>query len=167
MELRIQEMASKGTKAEIRTTLDGGWLKDVRKDILRAGPIAVDLTAQGEGGEVNVGGRLSTEVELACSRCLEPLAYKASADFRETFKPASAMNGSEPEETIPVEEDKVDLEPFVEETMMLALPFAPLCEESCKGLCHTCGANLNEGGCGCLTDAVDPRFAALKDLFKS
>jgi len=167
MELRVQEMASKATKAEFRTSLDAEWLKEVRKDVISAGPIKVDLKAQGGEGVVRVDGSLSMDVELACSRCLEPVAHNTAAEFHETFKPASAMDGSEPEEIVPVKEDAIDLEPFVEETMMLSLPFAPLCETSCKGLCQTCGANLNEGDCGCSKETLDPRLAALKDFFKS
>ena len=36
-----------------------------------------------------------------------------------------------------------------------------LCKPDCKGLCCRCGANLNDGPCGCEPE-LDPRFAALK-----
>ena len=46
------------------------------------------------------------------------------------------------------------------------LPFAPLCGKDCKGLCQTCGENLNERTCECKNERIDPRFESLKDLFK-
>jgi uncharacterized protein len=42
-----------------------------------------------------------------------------------------------------------------------------LCEEDCKGLCPTCGADLNEGPCACdSSDDIDPDnpFAVLRNL---
>jgi uncharacterized protein len=54
----------------------------------------------------------------------------------------------------------------VEEALQLFMPFAPLCSNDCKGLCQTCGQNLNEHKCSCSNEKIDVRFAALKDLFK-
>ena len=50
---------------------------------------------------------------------------------------------------------------------MYATPFVILCKEDCKGLCPTCGADLNEGPCACdSSDDIDPDnpFAVLKNL---
>jgi uncharacterized protein len=40
----------------------------------------------------------------------------------------------------------------------------PLCSDACKGLCPTCGTNLNRGTCDCTSEWEDPRFAALRAL---
>jgi len=40
---------------------------------------------------------------------------------------------------------------------------APLCMEDCAGLCPQCGANRNEGDCGCVAPR-DPRWANLDVL---
>ena len=58
----------------------------------------------------------------------------------------------------------IDLEPLVREQVLLALPMHAVCREDCKGLCGTCGKNLNEGECGCAPSQVDPRLAALKNI---
>jgi uncharacterized protein len=47
---------------------------------------------------------------------------------------------------------------------MLSLPIKRLCDEQCKGLCQVCGADLNEGECGCVVEEIDPRLATLRDL---
>jgi uncharacterized protein len=50
------------------------------------------------------------------------------------------------------------------EQFQLALPMKALCSEACKGLCPTCGTNLNTGTCDCNIKWEDPRLAALKAL---
>jgi uncharacterized protein len=45
--------------------------------------------------------------------------------------------------------DFVDLAPLAREAIVLALPLAPLCRPDCLGLCVDCGADLNDGPCGC------------------
>lgn len=166
MEIHVRELAAKGTKSTFKLSLDTDWLKQVRKDALSASPLTADVTTWGEDGMAHVEGEIAVDIELACSRCLEPTSVHVSLPFHERFKLESTIDGSEPEEVIPVDEDKLEIEPMLEEMMMLALPFVPLCSEDCKGLCHTCGTNLNERNCGCSNDRIDPRLAALKDLFK-
>ncbi|SFS80143.1 DUF177 domain-containing protein [Paenibacillus sp. BC26] len=166
MEIYVRELIAKGLKVPTQSSLNTDWLLQVRKDVLHADPMNVNMTAWGEDGIAHVEGELSVDVDLACSRCLESTKEHVVVPFHERFKPKAALNGSEEEEIIPVEEDKLEFEPFLEEMLMLALPFVPLCEEDCKGLCHTCGTNLNETNCGCQKDDIDPRLAALKDLFK-
>lgn len=166
MEIHVRELAAKGTRTTFKSSLNTDWLKQVRKDVLNASPMDVNMTAWGEEGIAHVEGELKVDVELSCSRCLEPTTEHVVLPFHERFKLEAEIDGSEPEETIPVEEDKLELEPMLEEMLMLALPFVPLCDEDCKGLCHTCGSNLNEQNCGCSNERIDPRLAALKNLFK-
>ena len=62
------------------------------------------------------------------------------------------------------EHDTIDLGHLMREQMYLALPMKPLCRDDCRGLCPTCGANLNLGTCGCKHEWEDPRLAVLKRL---
>jgi uncharacterized protein len=56
----------------------------------------------------------------------------------------------------------IDLDPVVREQLLLSIPAYPVCRESCKGLCPVCGANLNDGDCGCDRRTPDPRWAGLE-----
>ena len=70
--------------------------------------------------------------------------------------------GADDEESILVApEGKIGLEEIAEEQLYLNLPLKPICRESCKGLCPTCGTNRNLGACTCATEDVDPRLAPL------
>ena len=59
--------------------------------------------------------------------------------------------------------ERIDLEPLFREQFVLAIPYAPLCSETCKGLCPQCGIDRNTDSCAC-EPPIDPRLAALKGL---
>ena len=65
------------------------------------------------------------------------------------------------------ESDLLDITEPVRESLLLAVPLQALCREDCRGLCPVCGADRNEGDCGCDTTSVDPRLAALKQFIKN
>lgn len=61
--------------------------------------------------------------------------------------------------------DVIAVKPILREQILLALPaIEPLCRDECKGLCTTCGQDLNERDCGHSQKAPDPRWTALRDL---
>ncbi|AJY76522.1 YceD family protein [Paenibacillus beijingensis] len=168
MYLHIQEAISKGLNLSYRQNLDTGELFKDKPDVLSAGPLRVNLEARPEGRSVRVTGELAIDLEMACSRCLDPVKEQVTIPFEEVFVPSSALSGDEDEdEIIVVKEEKVDLIPYIHEYTLLYLPFAPLCGSDCKGICPDCGQNLNERACGCSKDVINPKFAALKDLFDS
>lgn len=65
----------------------------------------------------------------------------------------------------PFDGKTIDLDPIVREQVLLALPLSVVCREDCKGLCTTCGQDLNEKDCGHSgLKEVDVRLAKLKDI---
>ena len=58
----------------------------------------------------------------------------------------------------------IDVDEIVKEQILLAVPTRMLCREDCKGICPECGIDKNTGECQCVTDDIDPRWAALKNL---
>jgi uncharacterized metal-binding protein YceD (DUF177 family) len=137
-----------------------------------ASPVALsfDIDRQ-ETGRYRVAGRLNGEVELPCSRCLEPFRMPVSADFDLRYVPKTENVGEgerEVEEddlaTAFYEDDQIDLGHLILEQLQLALPMKPLCSPACHGLCPQCGTNLNAGTCQCEYKWEDPRLAALKNL---
>jgi uncharacterized protein len=167
MLIRMQDLLAKGKLQPIRQMLDVGSLLKDRKDVTPSGPLDVRLDAHGDDGIVYVNGELTVDLELACSRCLDPVHEHLTIPFHEQFKAVAAVKGDEEESDIlTVVGDKLELQPYVEEAFLLYVPFAPLCSKACKGLCPQCGTNLNEQECDCSREVIDPRLAALKDLFK-
>jgi uncharacterized protein len=118
-------------------------------------------------------GTVVTELELPCSRCLEPFRLPVAAPFDLRYLPASEVSsdgerevGDEDLETSYYENDALDLNGLMREQFYLALPMKPLCQDDCRGLCPQCGTNLNTGNCSCAPVWEDPRLAALKNLLK-
>ena len=123
-------------------------------------PVRAELVLEGlQGDAVLATGTVTAPWEGACRRCLGTASGALTVEVRELFESASDQ-----EETYPLQGDRVDLEPLVRDAVLLELPQAPLCSEECRGLCPTCGANRNEGGCTCDTTPRDPRWAALDEL---
>jgi uncharacterized protein len=122
--------------------------------------VLVGLEAIPEG--VVADGRISAPWRAECRRCLAEVTGRVDVEFRELFE-RSPREG----ETYALGHEEIDLDPLIREAVLLALPLAPLCEAGCQGMCPICGANLNEGPCGCPPAGRDPRWAALDDLHLS
>jgi uncharacterized protein len=68
------------------------------------------------------------------------------------------------DETSMLEDDLLDLEPLLRDAVVLALPFTPLCEDDCPGLCTECGARLADDPDHTHEAPIDPRWAGLTAL---
>ena len=135
-------------------------------------PAHLQAVAHKDQDRFRVVGRVTTTLELACGRCLEPyrIPVDASFDLRYLPQTAATADGGESEvadddlSTSFYQDDAIDLAQLLQEQFYLALPMKPLCGPDCKGLCSACGTNLNVETCGCDTTWVDPRMDALKAL---
>jgi len=114
---------------------------------------------EGVPGGVVARGEVVAQWEGGCRRCLVTVRGELRASVLEVFE-----RTPHPEQTYPMVGDELDLEPLARDAVVLELPLAPLCKQGCLGLCPLCGADLNEGGCGCSADGGYPRWAALDVL---
>ena len=105
-----------------------------------ATPVA-DVVARGRPRR-GVGDReRAGAVGGACRRCLAPAGRECSP-CRSASSTPTAVDG---EETYPLVDHEVDLEPLVRDAVLLELPLAPLCRTDCQGLCPRCAAqNCND-----------------------
>jgi len=132
-------------------------------------PVEVDVSASKSGDEIIVQGRVSTSVEMECSRCLEVFEMDINPKVRFVIQ---LLDTSEPQFSndddfviIPKSAAEYDISERIRESIILELPLKPLCSDSCRGLCPMCGVNLNETECECTPDKTDERWDALKQLF--
>ncbi len=108
------------------------------------------------GREIRIEGRVETEVEVRCDRCLSAFRLVVAPDFDVLYAPLEVLT---PEEEVELSErdlrfgfyegERIDLDGLVREQIRLALPFRLLCREDCRGLCPHCGADLNREACHC------------------
>jgi len=141
---------------EIDKLYDGYEYINFSKPIILKGNISL------VGDIINLDAKITTEFIFACSRCLEKFNYPIDIEVNEQF---SRNKENEDADVILIESDKLDITDIIENNIYLALPFARLCKEDCKGLCQNCGTDLNHSTCSCKDLNVDLRLAKLKDLF--
>ena len=138
-------------------------------------PLEVQLTLVRIGNMVEMRGRLKSRVGAACSRCLAPLELELDAPFELIYarrpgaeeRPCLQKEIELTTEDVGLmlfEGDTIDIRQGLYEETLAALPLKPLCSEACRGLCPTCGADLNNGPCHCTQDSLDPRLAKLLAL---
>ncbi len=97
-----------------------------------------------------------------CARCLEEIRDEIVADFQELF--VYEESDAEEDEASRLEGDLLDLEPLLRDAVVLTLPFQPLCQDDCPGLCIECGARLADDPGHQHDEPIDPRWAALQGL---
>lgn len=132
------------------------------------GPLEVSLEAQQAGHDVLVRGSLEGVAELACRRCLAAVTVPISEDVALLFREGVSEADAEAAEIYPLPEKapELDLTHAIREHLVLAVPEFVICQDECKGLCPSCGTNLNETTCSCEPEPVDHRWAALLKLGK-
>ncbi len=112
-----------------------------------------------------VNGTLQAECRAACGRCLEPFDLKW--DVPVEFMVLRDMYTDEGEgDTLVIQQmrGEVDLHDALRESLLLAWPLSLVCRDDCRGICPSCGADLNRTSCECDTEEVDPRWAALDNI---
>jgi len=107
----------------------------------------------------------STEATFVCSRCLTHFDATLQQEWQERFTDVEEHVQEDGEEEVHrVEGNVIDLLPYIRESFLLDLPFTPLCQEDCKGLCPKCGINRNIDTCDCQIESIDPRLEKLQEL---
>ena len=107
-----------------------------------------------------VTARLESSLMCICSLCLEEYAQPLELAIDEDTLPAGALEEEE-SERLRIDDDILDLTEAVRQYLEIAAPMKPICRPDCKGICPGCGANLNDGACGCDAVPRDPRWGAL------
>lgn len=131
------------------------------------GPVDVRLRASYAGtGQVVVRGRVRGRLAQECRRCLRPVKGRFDEEVTLVFDADATEEESDGGEAFVFDPSsgKLDLSEAVRGEVILAVNPYVVCEPECKGLCPRCGANLNEGPCGCTAEDIDPRWEALRTL---
>lgn len=132
-------------------------------DPVPSGPLRVvgRLSAAGPG-RFYWHGRIAGEIEMPCRRCLMDTLSRVSDEAHVIFAASDDEETGDPDVyRLDARAHAVDLRPVIREQWLLNVPSFALCREDCKGLCPTCGAELNAESCGC-PPAGDARWSALR-----
>lgn len=135
-------------------------------------PLALEFKSFREYDHIRVEGLVETDVMLTCSRCLSPFDMHLRSSFTIFYtKATKAVSLDEEVElgeneliSATYEGDEINLSPEVDEHVIMELPMKPLCSGGCRGLCSSCGTDLNQMECDCAGKRGSFAFSALKNL---
>ena len=186
MQFDLRQLARSGGEDHLDRTfqpaqLDTAAARD--EDYSVVAPVHLVMDVRKDRDAYRVTGRLQTRLQLECGRCLETFDIPVDSAFELRYVPdptptvaqqGQAHHGRRADVDNEVAEDDLttayyrnetlDLGDLMHEQFVLALPMKPLCSDACKGLCPTCGTNLNKGTCECKPSWNDPRLAALQGI---
>jgi DUF177 domain-containing protein len=128
-------------------------------------PMELDLQIQSVSEGVLVTGTVTAPTVGECARCLVPVNGRVQVGLTELFAyPDSTTEATTEEgEVGRVVDDRIDLQQPIVDAVGLELPFSPVCEPDCPGLCPECGVALASEP-GHQHDRIDPRWAKLTQL---
>lgn len=101
-----------------------------------ASDVSYHLLGTKTGQDLLVTGSASFLLDSVCARCMKPVRILVKAEKICLYL-----------EKVP--EQEIDITPQIREELLLNIPEYIHCSPACKGLCSVCGANLNDGPCGC------------------
>src|SRR5262249_12550152 len=135
-------------------------------DLRLEGRTEVNAQAERSGDKVQMVGSVAATASFVCDRCLKPISIRVEPRFDLLYIPPLGIERenelvSDDLSVGSYQDEVIDVDVLIIEQIELALPMSRLCRGECRGLCPSCGANLNEGECGCSAEPADARWAAL------
>ncbi len=160
----------------ISKEMSAGWLDNIPEflkgqDTSVDGPIRIEGLVTKEGGNYRVKGSVGFGLVTSCTRCGEDAAQSFKGDFDLMFIEGRPENlpddlelSDEEANNLYFDGPELDLNPVFKQEVAVLVPVQILCQKDCKGLCGSCGKNLNKEECTCEKEEGDPRLAVLRKL---
>lgn len=133
------------------------------------GNILVEAKLQKSQRQIVLNADVKAKVNFECDRCSENYGQELTNDYKIVYYFSSEIKDENQIDIkyISINTDKINLTNDVRDYIQLAIPMKKLCKEDCKGLCVSCGKNLNIEDCNCSKKEIDPRWLPLEKLKKN
>lgn len=149
MHFSVKELQAQGSLVMNQSLEAEKLLGPAGEYVSYEGPVAVHSEAHMTHGDVLVRATAKCALNLVCGRCLKNFRKEIVSSIDEIYKP---------------EGEYIDAEPEVREAVLLDIPYAAVCSDTCLGICVECGKNKNTGECRCKAKQGDARWDALRHL---
>ena len=134
-------------------------------------PLQANARISKAGKSILIRGMVQTVLQLRCVRCLKEFFYPFSSAFSLTLYPSTEasceeeaeLTGEDMESSF-FEGGEIKLSEIACEQILLEIPYQPLCQEGCKGLCSICVKDLNLSACECVKEEWTSGFSGLNKL---
>lgn len=165
MELRISGLSEGGHPFEFDVPAKDIGLESFEGNVRVVGNLSK------VGTQYHLTSRATATLSTECDRCLGRAELEISVPINIYYQTSFAESDFEDQDGVEVrslhpEEDVIVLDDEVRQSILLGVPLKVLCSEECRGLCPSCGADLNKGECDCAKEQIDPRWAKLAEIFK-
>lgn len=161
----IIQSANKETTKEVTIDMDTFSSKLGDFPITRKAPILLTIRNE-ENRQLHLEGSVEIEVTIPCDRCLTEVPTTLHFDIDRTL---SITDGVATDEEMEITDYligfELDVDKLVYAEILVNWPMRVLCKDDCQGICKVCGTNLNSGSCDCQRTELDPRMAAIQDIF--
>jgi uncharacterized protein len=140
----------------------------VSYEFVHKDPVNLTITNLGNK-KVMIEGDTNISLTLFCSRCLKEQIFPMDIDFQKEidFNLTEEERAEGLDETNYIIGYNLDVDTLIYDEILINFPMKLLCSEECKGLCKSCGANLNKETCDCDNFNYDPRMSVIRDIFNN
>ncbi len=128
-------------------------------------PLHIEGSITNNTKSLELKAKVEGHAGVQCARCRKPLTVPVKFSVREILARDDGTV-SHDDDVVLFSGYELDLKDIVINSFLMNVSAKYLCGEDCKGLCLKCGADLNEGECGCQREDIDPRWAALAEIMK-
>ncbi len=172
MEIQLDAITAATTELELKATPSE---LDLKLELAALGSdVVYKLTTRRIEDEVFLDGVMTFTVRYTCARCVEEYEVPYRVPMNIVIQLVSDQDASLEEDAdddrfvlYPESKTVFSLDQHIRDAIVLEQPMKPLCKPECRGLCPQCGANLNESPCNCKADTEDPRWEAIRKLYKN
>lgn len=124
--------------------------------------------------KVEIQAQVKGTVRQECGRCLKPVENRIDAQFRlYCERLGKRETQQEPEDRadegglLYYDGQTLDLRDEIRQIVLLDVPWYPLCDPDCRGLCPVCGTDKNTGECACSPQRAPGPWDALKGMIEA
>lgn len=164
----IMNLSSGVQKRTVSLEMDSFTRSGVTYPVTEKDDVSLEITNLG-GRKVKIVMESRVVLAVPCDRCLQDVVVEipVSAETEVNFNESTEERIEDLNETSYIDGYDLDVDRMVYEEILLGFPMKVLCDKDCKGICKVCGANLNQGECGCDRTVPDPRMSVIRDIFNN
>lgn len=137
----------------------------VNHDFPFQAPVSVRGTLTDKSGAVFFDAYIACVLSVHCARCNKAFTVEKEQEVHFLLSTANP-DAAEADDIYYLTTDVVDTDEIIVPEILMDVDMSYLCMKTCKGLCPTCGIDLNTGECSCGKKDIDPRLLKLKELLK-
>lgn len=158
----ILPVCGKTKELDIRTGMDYFTVKNSKYPLKPNDSLKLLFTNIGNK-KILLEGTVKVTLVVPCDRCLEDTELNLNIEISKEIDMNDADENSE--NAVYLNGTVFDTEAFVYDEILVHMPMKVVCDEDCKGICKTCGVNLNQRSCDCSNHEIDPRMSKFIEVF--